>query len=71
MGGIAAVVSLVPVGGVVVVPRHAYNGDHRAARRTGGRGRLTVRSVEAVEVAAIVAEAAGADLLLLETRPTR
>ena len=67
MGAIAAVVSLVPVGGVVVVPRHAYNGTTALLAERAAAGALTVRTVEADDVAAIVAAAAGADLLLLET----
>ncbi|MDX5381199.1 MAG: PLP-dependent transferase, partial [Actinomycetes bacterium] len=67
MGAIAAVVGLVPVGGVVVGPRHAYNGTPALLAERVAAGALTVRTVEADDVAAIVAAAAGADLLLLET----
>ncbi|MGM0386706.1 MAG: trans-sulfuration enzyme family protein [Actinomycetota bacterium] len=67
MGAIAAVVGLVPVGGVVVVPQHAYSGTTALVAERAAAGALTVRTVEADDVAAIVATAAGADLLLLET----
>lgn len=67
MGAIAAVVSLVPVGGVVVVTRHAYSGTTALLAERAAAGAVTVRTVAPDDVAAIVGACAGADLLLLET----
>lgn len=67
MGAIAAVVGLVPVGGVVVAPRHVYNGTSALLAERQAAGALTVRRVEAEDTAGILAACDGADLLLLES----
>ncbi|WP_298887173.1 PLP-dependent aspartate aminotransferase family protein [uncultured Serinicoccus sp.] len=67
MGAVAAVVALVPVGGVVVAPRHVYNGTTGLLDEREAAGALTVRRVEAEDVDLIVQACEGADLLLLES----
>lgn len=67
MGAIAAVVGLVPVGGVVVAPRHVYNGTSALLAEREAAGALTLRRVEAADTAGIVDASDGADLLLLES----
>ncbi len=67
LGAIAAVVGQVPVGGVVVTPRHVYNGSTGLLAERAAAGALSVRTVEAEDVAGIVAACEGADLLLLES----
>ncbi|KAB7746591.1 cystathionine gamma-synthase [Nostocoides sp. F2B08] len=67
LAAVDAVLSLVPLGGVVVAPASAYNGvvgtlDHRAVR-----GELTVRYVDVTDTAAVSAACEGADLLWLES----
>ena len=48
-----AALSLVPVGGTVVVPRHSYQGTLQLARRLQDRGILTGTRLSAAEIAAI------------------
>lgn len=67
MGAVAASVSLVPVGGLVVAPRHVYNGTTGLLDEMERAGALTVRRVDAEDTDAIVAAAEGADVLLLES----
>ncbi|HSP59994.1 MAG TPA: PLP-dependent aspartate aminotransferase family protein [Ornithinimicrobium sp.] len=67
LAAISAVVALVPVGGVVVAPRHAYNGTTGLLAERAAAGALTVRTVEAEDTAGIVEACDGADLLLLES----
>ncbi|MFK5633627.1 trans-sulfuration enzyme family protein [Ornithinimicrobium sp. LYQ103] len=67
MAAIAAVVGLVPVGGVVVVPRHVYNGTTGLLAEREAAGALTVRRVEAEDLGGIVEACDGADLLILES----
>ncbi|QFG69834.1 trans-sulfuration enzyme family protein [Ornithinimicrobium pratense] len=67
LAAVSAVISLVPVGGVVVAPRHAYNGTTGILGERSAAGALTVRPVQADDVEGIVAACAGADLLLLES----
>lgn len=67
MGALAAVVGQVPVGGVVVAPRHLYNGTTGLLAERAAAGALTVRRVEAEDTAGIVAACEGAHLLLLES----
>ena len=67
MAAVAAVVGLVPVGGVVVAPAHVYNGTTGLLAEREAAGALTVRRVAADDVGAVVAAADGADLVLLES----
>ena len=67
LAAISAVVSLVPVGGVVVAPRHAYSGTTAQLAERAAAGLLTVRTVQAEDTAGIVEACEGADLLMLES----
>lgn len=72
LSAVSAVVALVPVGGVVVVPQHAYNGTTALLADREAAGVLTVRRVAAgvdgrFDTAALVEAGGGADLVLLES----
>ena len=67
MAAITAVLSLVPVGGTLVVPRHSYQGTLQLARRWQERGILTVRPVDIADTAATLAALDGADMLWIES----
>lgn len=63
----AALETLVPVGGTVVAPVDAYNGTKDRLAFGEGRGRWSVRWVDASDTGAVAGAAAGADLLWLES----
>ena len=67
MAAIAAVLSLVPAGGLVVAPRHAYTGTHALLAEAEERGALRVARVDQADAAAVVAAARGAALVWLES----
>src|SRR3954454_23334782 len=46
MAAVAAVLGMVPVGGVVVAPQGAYNGTRRLLRQAVEQERMTVRFVD-------------------------
>ncbi|MDQ1688906.1 MAG: cystathionine gamma-synthase [Frankiaceae bacterium] len=68
--GMAAVTSLldqVPVGGIVVAPRHAYSGSLGLLAELVEAGRLTTRLVDVADTGAVESAAAGAALVWLES----
>lgn len=67
MAAVASVVGQVPAGGVVVRPRHVYNGTNGLLAEREGAGVLSARTVEAEDVTGIVDACDGADLLVLES----
>ena len=67
MAAVASLVGQVPPGGVVVAPRHVYNGTTGLLADRERAGALSVRTVEAEDTAGIVEACDGADLLLLES----
>jgi cystathionine gamma-synthase len=67
MAAVAAVVDLVPVGGVLVVPRAPYSGTAALAAELAASGRLNVRQVPVADTAAVAAALDGADVALLES----
>lgn len=67
MAAVSAVLSLVPVGGVVIAPVSAYNGVVVALTEAAEAGRLQVRWVEVTDSPAVLAALEGADLLWLES----
>lgn len=67
MGAIAATMSLVPVGGMVVAATHVYNGTTGLLAERERAGALTQRRVDPEDVAAIVEACDGADVLHLES----
>jgi len=66
MAASMAVLDEVPIGGVVVAPRHLYYGT-RHLLTDAPDGRWTVRLVDIADTAATVAACAGADLLFVES----
>jgi cystathionine gamma-synthase len=67
MSAVGAVLAEVGVGGAVVVPRDAYIGTRALLADHVARGLLTVRPVDIADTPAVLAAAAGADLLWVET----
>jgi cystathionine gamma-synthase len=68
--GMAAVTSLldsVPLGGVVVAPKHAYSGSLGLLADLVETGRITTRLVDVADTAAVVAACDGAALVWLES----
>lgn len=67
MAAIAAVFSLVPDGGTLVLPRHAYQAGMVLARQISERHGVTLRYVDIADTDAVVAALEGADLFLAES----
>ncbi|MDO4919251.1 PLP-dependent aspartate aminotransferase family protein [Kocuria sp.] len=67
MAAITAVLTLVPVGGTLVLPRHSYQGSMQLARRWEQRGIFTVRTVDIADTGATLAALDGADMLWVES----
>ncbi|GIJ00482.1 cystathionine gamma-synthase [Sediminihabitans luteus] len=67
MAAIAAVLSFVPAGGTVVVPRHAYQVTLGFVDDLTARTGVTVRRVDVAETDQVVAALDGADVVLLES----
>ncbi len=56
LGAAAAALSLVPTGGAVVMPRHAYAGSISLAADLAAAGRFELRTVDIADTAAVLAE---------------
>lgn len=67
LAAVDAVLELVPHGGTVVVPAHAYNGTTGLLREHESVGRLRVRPVDISDTAQVVAALPGVDLLYIES----
>lgn len=67
MAAVAAALSLLPAGGVIVVPTHAYNGSLALVAELEKTLGLTVRRVDLADTEAAVAAFAGADMAWLES----
>lgn len=67
LGAAAAALSLVPTGGVVVMPRHAYAGSLSLADDEAARGRFTLVRVDVADTDQVLATLEQADLLWLES----
>jgi cystathionine gamma-synthase len=67
MAAAAAVCDLVPVGGRVVAPIHAYSGVLALLDQQAATGRLTVDRVDVADTEAVAAAAVGADMLWIES----
>ncbi|MDQ1616191.1 MAG: cystathionine gamma-synthase [Actinomycetota bacterium] len=63
----AAVLDLVPAGGVVVAPTTAYHGTTSLLRALTERGRFVVRALDLSDLDAVLSALPGADLLWVET----
>jgi cystathionine gamma-synthase len=67
MAAAAAVCDLVPVGGRVVAPQHAYSGVLALLDQQAATGRLIVDRVDIADTAAVSAAVPGADMLWIES----
>ena len=67
MAAIAASLSVVPEGGVIVAPTHAYSGTGLLLDSLEKAGRIIVRRVDISDTAAVVAALGGADVLWAES----
>ncbi|MDQ0095686.1 trans-sulfuration enzyme family protein [Paeniglutamicibacter psychrophenolicus] len=67
MAAVAAALSLLPVGGTIVIPAHAYNGSLSLVAELQGTLGLTVRHVDLADTEAAIAALAGADMAWLES----
>jgi cystathionine gamma-synthase len=67
MAAVAAIVDLVPVGGRVVAPQHAYSGVLALLDQHATTGRLTVDRVDIADTARVSQAVAGADMLWIES----
>lgn len=67
MAAAAAVIDLVPVGGRVVAPQHAYSGVLALLDQQATTGRLTVDRVDIADTTAVRDAAKDADLLWIES----
>ncbi len=67
MAAIGAVLDLVPVGGLVVAPRHSYTGTVMCLRELEERGAVRVAWVDVTDADGVVAASLGAALVWLES----
>lgn len=67
MAAVASAMSLMPLGGTIVVPRHSYNGSLSLVADLQTRAGITVRLADVEDTDATVALLAGADMLWLES----
>lgn len=67
LAAINAVLSLVPLGGVVVAPVHPYSGSRARLIQGSENGRFVVRWVDITDADAVAAAMPGADLAMLES----
>jgi cystathionine gamma-synthase len=67
MAAVSAAVSLLPHGGAVVVPHHAYNGTTALLDQLAETGAAVVRRVDPTDQAAVRAALQGAAMLWLES----
>lgn len=67
MAAVSAVLSLVPHGGAVVVPRHAYQGTLALLDTEAATGRFEVRRVDIADADAVEAALPGAAMVWLES----
>ncbi|MFC6258957.1 trans-sulfuration enzyme family protein, partial [Kocuria oceani] len=67
LAAIASVLSLVPAGGCLVMPRHSYQGSLALAKDLEARGLLTIVTVDVADTEEVLAALGAADLLWLES----
>ncbi|HXF01645.1 MAG TPA: aminotransferase class I/II-fold pyridoxal phosphate-dependent enzyme, partial [Arthrobacter sp.] len=67
LAAVSAALSLIPSGGVLVMPRHSYQGSLAMAQQLAERGELQLRTVDIADTAAVTAQLGGADMLWLES----
>lgn len=67
MAAIAAALSLVPEAGVLVMPKHSYNGSLALSAELQEAGRLSIRPVDIANTGEVLAALDGADALWVES----
>ena len=67
MAAVAAALSLLPAGGTILIPSHAYNGSLSLVAELEKTLGLTVRRVDLADTDAAIAALAGADMAWLES----
>lgn len=67
MAAISAALTLVPEGGVLVLPKHSYNGSLGLSAELQAAGRFTVRPVDVANTDEVLGAISGADVLWLES----
>ncbi|TJY67230.1 aminotransferase class I/II-fold pyridoxal phosphate-dependent enzyme [Arthrobacter sp. CAU 1506] len=67
LAAVSAALSLIPSGGVLVMPRHSYQGSLAMAEQLAQRGELQLRTVDIADTDAVRAQLGGADMLWLES----
>jgi cystathionine gamma-synthase len=67
MAAVAAIVDLVPVGGRVVAPQHAYSGVLALLDQQAEQGRLTVDRVNVADTDAVARAVEAADMVWIES----
>ncbi|MGW6174398.1 trans-sulfuration enzyme family protein [Arthrobacter sp. NPDC055138] len=67
LAAVSAALSLIPSGGVLVMPRHSYQGSLAMAEQMAERGDLQLRTVDIADTAAVTEQLGGADMLWLES----
>ncbi|MFT4470355.1 trans-sulfuration enzyme family protein [Arthrobacter sulfonylureivorans] len=67
LAAVSAALSLIPSGGVLVMPRHSYQGSLAMAEQLAERGELQLRTVDIADTDAVRAQLGGADMLWLES----
>ena len=59
LAAVAAALSLIPLGGILVMPRHSYQGSLLLAEEEAANGRFTVRTVDIADTDAVTAALRG------------
>lgn len=67
MAAISAALTLVPEGGVLVLPKHSYNGSLGLSAELQAAGRFSVRAVDVANTDQVLRAMDGADVLWLES----
>lgn len=67
MAAIAAALNLVPAGGLMVMPRHSYNGSLALVQELEAAGRLRVQLVDVADTDQVVQALEQADVLWIES----
>ena len=67
LASVMAALSLVPAGGVVVMPRHSYQGSLLLAAEEAANGRFSVRTVDIADTPEVIGQLDGASMLWIES----
>ncbi len=67
MGAVSALLDLVPVGGTVVAPKHAYSGTLDALQQRAKRSMIELRLVDVADTTGVLSAAEDASLVWLES----